>query len=79
MTRRTLGHSNLELTPLGLGAWAIGGPSQFGWGPQDDGESIQTIRRAIERGMNWIDTAPAYGVGHSEDVVGRALREMPAA
>ena len=68
----------MELTPLGLGAWAIGGPWQFGWGPQDDDDSIKTIRRAVERGMNWIDTAAVYGVGHSEEVVGRALREMPA-
>lgn len=68
----------MELTPLGLGAWAIGGPWQFGWGPQDDDDSIRTIRRAVERGMNWIDTAAVYGVGHSEEVVGRALREMPA-
>jgi aryl-alcohol dehydrogenase-like predicted oxidoreductase len=78
MTRRTLGHSNLELSSIGLGAWAIGGEWQFGWGPQDDAESIATIRRAIERGMNWIDTAAVYGIGHSEEVVGRALREIPA-
>jgi aryl-alcohol dehydrogenase-like predicted oxidoreductase len=69
----------MELTPLGLGAWAIGGPWQFGWGPQDDDDSIKTIHRAVEQGMNWIDTAAVYGVGHSEEVVGRALREMPAA
>jgi len=69
----------MELTPTGLGAWAIGGEWQFGWGPQDDAESIRTIRRAVERGMNWIDTAAVYGLGHSEDVVGRALQEMPAA
>jgi aryl-alcohol dehydrogenase-like predicted oxidoreductase len=69
----------MELTPIGLGAWAIGGEWQFGWGPQDDGESIQTIRRAVELGLNWIDTAAVYGVGHSEEVVGRALHDIPAA
>src|SRR5688572_19587793 len=74
---RSLGRSTLQLTPIGLGAWAIGGEWQFGWGPQDDKESIATIRRALERGVNWIDTAPAYGLGHSEEVVGRALRDMP--
>jgi aryl-alcohol dehydrogenase-like predicted oxidoreductase len=78
MPRRTLGNSTLNLTAIGLGAWAIGGEWQFGWGPQDDAESIATIRRAVDRGMNWIDTAPVYGIGHSEEVVGRALREIPA-
>jgi aryl-alcohol dehydrogenase-like predicted oxidoreductase len=78
-SRRTLGNSNMQLTPIGLGAWAIGGEWRFGWGPQDDADSIATIRTAVERGINWIDTAPAYGLGHSEEVVGRALREMPAA
>src|SRR5438874_10852357 len=73
-----LGNSTLELTPIGLGAWAIGGEWQFGWGPQDDADSIKTIHRAVERGMNWIDTAAVYGIGHSEEVVGRALRQMPA-
>lgn len=75
--RRRLGHSTLELTPIGLGAWAIGGEWRFGWGPQDDAESIATIRRAVELGLNWIDTAAIYGLGHSEEVVGRALREIP--
>ena len=74
---RTLGNSTLKLTPLGLGAWAIGGEWQFGWGPQDDAESIATIRRAVDRGLNWIDTAPVYGLGHSEEVVGRALADIP--
>src|ERR687892_488350 len=54
---RSLGNSSLQLTPIGLGAWAIGGEWRFGWGPQDDAASIATIRRAIERGINWIDTA----------------------
>jgi len=74
---RTLGNSTLELTPIGLGAWAIGGEWRFGWGPQDDAASIATIRRAVERGLNWIDTAAIYGLGHSEEVVGRALRDIP--
>lgn len=76
---RTLGNSTLKLTPLGLGAWAIGGEWQFGWGPQDDAESIATIRRAVDRGLNWIDTAPVYGLGHSEEIVGRALADIPKA
>ena len=71
------GNSTLELTPIGLGAWAIGGEWRFGWGPQDDADSIATIRRAVERGLNWIDTAAIYGLGHSEEVVGRALRDIP--
>jgi aryl-alcohol dehydrogenase-like predicted oxidoreductase len=76
---RTLGNSTLKLTPLGLGAWAIGGEWQFGWGPQDDAESMATIRRAVDRGLNWIDTAPVYGLGHSEEIVGRALADIPVA
>jgi len=63
------------ITTLGLGAWAIGGPWKYGWGNQDDRDSIRTIHRALERGMNWIDTAPAYGLGHSEEIVARALDE----
>ena len=74
---RPLGNSTLQLTPIGLGAWALGGEWQFGWGPQDDEESIATIHRAIDSGLNWIDTAPAYGLGHSEEVVARALRDIP--
>src|ERR1700694_5504807 len=77
MEQRTLGNSTLDITAIGLGAWAIGGKWRFGWGPQDDDESIATIHRAVDRGINWIDTAPAYGLGHSETVVGRALREIP--
>lgn len=65
------------LTPLGLGAWAIGGEWRFGWGHQEDADSIATIRRAVDRGINWIDTAAVYGLGHSEEVVGRALQEIP--
>ena len=69
-----LGSTPLEITPIGFGAWAIGGGGwEFGWGPQDDDESIAAIHRALELGINWIDTAAAYGFGHSEEVVGRAL------
>ena len=69
-----LGETGLEITRVGFGAWAIGGGGwEFGWGPQDDEASIQTIHRALELGVNWIDTAAAYGFGHSETVVGRAL------
>jgi aryl-alcohol dehydrogenase-like predicted oxidoreductase len=75
--RKRLGKSTLELTPIGLGSWAIGGAWRFGWGPQDDSDSIATIRRAVDRGINWIDTAPVYGLGRSEEVVGRALSDIP--
>src|SRR6187455_1569886 len=75
--RRTLGNSTMQLTPMGLGAWAIGGEWRFGWGPQDDSDSVAAIRQAVSRGMNWIDTAPAYGLGHSEEVVARALADIP--
>ena len=79
MQKQTLGQSTLTISRIGLGAWAIGGEWRFGWGPQDDNESIATIHHAVERGMNWIDTAPAYGLGHSEKVVGRAVKEIAAA
>ena len=72
---RTLGNSDLQLTPIGFGAWAIGGANwAFTWGPQDDNESIAAIHRALELGINWIDTAAFYGLGHSEEVVSRALK-----
>jgi len=74
MQTRKLGYTDLHLTTIGFGAWAIGGPWDFGWGPQDDAESIATIQRALDLGINWIDTAPAYGLGHSEEVVGRAIK-----
>jgi aryl-alcohol dehydrogenase-like predicted oxidoreductase len=77
METRQLGRSDLHITPIGLGAWTIGGEWLFGWGPQDDTESIAVIKYAIGRGLNWIDTAPAYGLGHSEEIVGRALRDIP--
>jgi aryl-alcohol dehydrogenase-like predicted oxidoreductase len=80
MLTRTLGNSSLQITTVGFGAWAIGGGGWiFGWGPQDDSASIATIRRAVSRGLNWIDTAAVYGLGHSETVVARALREIPRA
>jgi aryl-alcohol dehydrogenase-like predicted oxidoreductase len=75
MTTRELGNSDLEITPIGVGAWAIGGGQwEFGWGPQEDTKSIAAIHAALDRGMNWIDTAAAYGLGHSETVVGRAIQ-----
>jgi aryl-alcohol dehydrogenase-like predicted oxidoreductase len=71
---RPLGTTGLDITPVGFGAWAIGGDDwKFGWGPQDDDASITAIRRALELGLNWIDTAAAYGFGHSEEIVAKAL------
>jgi len=81
MNTRQLGASDLHITPIGFGAWAIGGSGwEFGWGAQDDHDSISAIREAIDSGINWIDTAAVYGLGHSEEVVARALegvRERP--
>ena len=75
ITLRTLGNSDLEITPIGFGAWAIGGGDwQFSWGPQDDNDSIAAIHRTLDLGVNWIDTAAIYGLGHSEEVVGRAVK-----
>lgn len=75
MQTKLLGNSDLNITPLGIGAWAIGGGGwQFGWGPQDDDQSIAAIHAALDAGLNWIDTAAVYGMGHSEEIVGRALR-----
>jgi len=72
---RVLGSSDLQLTPIGFGAWAIGGGNwEFAWGAQDDAESIGAIHRALDLGISWIDTAAIYGLGHSEEVVGRALK-----
>ncbi|HET7025285.1 MAG TPA: aldo/keto reductase [Gemmatimonadales bacterium] len=77
---RPLGTTGMEITRVGLGAWAIGGGDwQFGWGRQDDNDSVAAIRHAVARGINWIDTAAVYGLGHSEDVVARALKGLPAA
>jgi aryl-alcohol dehydrogenase-like predicted oxidoreductase len=78
MQTRKLGNSDLHITPVGYGAWAIGGSGwQFGWGSQDDNDSIAAIHRSLELGVNWIDTAAVYGLGHSEEVVGRALKTWP--
>jgi aryl-alcohol dehydrogenase-like predicted oxidoreductase len=73
-----LGRSRAAFTRLGLGTWAIGGPWRFGWGPVDDAESIAAIRRAVDEGINWIDTAAVYGLGHAEEVVGQALQGYAA-
>jgi aryl-alcohol dehydrogenase-like predicted oxidoreductase len=75
MKTQVLGNSDMAITPIGFGAWAIGGDWEFGWGAQDDTQSIAAIHRALELGINWIDTAAIYGLGHSEEVVARALRE----
>lgn len=75
MQKRQLGNSDLQITPLGIGAWAMGGSGwAFSWGPQDDQQSIEAIHSALDRGINWIDTAAVYGLGHSEEVVARALQ-----
>lgn len=75
---RRLGSTGPEITRVGFGAWAIGGGDwAFGWGPQDDEAAIAAMRHAVECGVNWIDTAAVYGLGHSEELVGRLLREMP--
>jgi aryl-alcohol dehydrogenase-like predicted oxidoreductase len=76
---RELGRSGLLITEVGFGAWAIGGGGwAFGWGDQDDADSIAAIKHAVARGINWVDTAAVYGYGHSEEVVGRAVREIPS-
>jgi aryl-alcohol dehydrogenase-like predicted oxidoreductase len=78
MKTRKLGNSDLHITPVGYGAWAIGGSGwQFAWGSQDDNDSIAAVHRALELGVNWIDTAAVYGLGHSEEVVARALKSWP--
>lgn len=75
MKTRKLGFSDLEITTIGLGTWAIGGgENPYGWGPQDDRDSIDTIRAALDLGINWLDTAKGYGHGHSEEVVGEAVK-----
>ncbi|MCC6369297.1 MAG: aldo/keto reductase [Bryobacterales bacterium] len=74
MQTRKLGNSDLEITAIGIGAWAMGGSGwAFGWGPQDDADSVAAIRKALNAGVNWIDTAAVYGLGHSEEVVAKAL------
>jgi aryl-alcohol dehydrogenase-like predicted oxidoreductase len=75
MQRRHLGNSGFEISTIGLGTWAIGGHM---WGGQDEAQSIEAIHAAVDHGVNWIDTAPIYGSGHSEEVVGRAVKQLPA-
>ena len=78
LPRRRLGTTDLKISTVGLGAWAIGGAQgSHGWGPSDDETSIAAIRHAVDLGINWVDTAAIYGLGHSEEVVGRALRQIP--
>ena len=80
MQTRKLGNSDLNITRVGFGAWAIGGGGwEFGWGNQEDNDSIAAIKRALELGVNWIDTAAVYGTGHSEEVVAKALKEWHGA
>jgi aryl-alcohol dehydrogenase-like predicted oxidoreductase len=77
MRKRTLGRTGLEISVVGFGAWAIGGGGwEWGWGPQDDADSVAAIGRALDMGVNWIDTAPIYGFGRSEEVVGRTVKQM---
>jgi aryl-alcohol dehydrogenase-like predicted oxidoreductase len=79
MNKKRLGNSDMELSPIGVGAWAMGGGGwRFAWGPQDDAQSIAAIHRALDCGINWIDTAAIYGLGHSEEVVARALEGRSA-
>jgi aryl-alcohol dehydrogenase-like predicted oxidoreductase len=79
MKTTVLGNSDLAISPIGFGAWAIGGPWEFGWGAQDDAQSIAALHRALELDINWIDTAAVYGLGHSEELVARALAEWKGA
>ena len=77
MKTKRLGNSDLQITPIGFGAWAIGGSGwEFAWGGQDDRDSIAAVHEALENGINWIDTAAVYGLGHSEEVVARALEGL---
>jgi aryl-alcohol dehydrogenase-like predicted oxidoreductase len=78
VVKRRLGSQGPELTPIGLGTWAMGGRWEFGWGPTDDADSIAAVRRAVESGVNWIDTAPVYGLGHAEEVIGKAIEPFQA-
>src|SRR2546430_6210823 len=76
MKTRQLGNTDMQITPIGFGSWAVGGGGyQFGWGPQDDEQSIAAINHALDLGINWIDTAAVYGLGHAEEVVARALKD----
>jgi aryl-alcohol dehydrogenase-like predicted oxidoreductase len=78
MQLRKLGRDGPEISVVGLGAWAIGGPGRMGWGPQDDQESIAALHHAFDSGVSWVDTAAVYGLGHSEEIVGQVLRETTA-
>jgi aryl-alcohol dehydrogenase-like predicted oxidoreductase len=78
MRTRRLGSAGREISVLGFGSWALGGPWRYGWGPQDDAESVAAIRHAVESGVNWVDTAAIYGIGHSEEVVGEAVKPFRA-
>src|SRR4030081_202071 len=79
MMLQRLGKSDLKITPIGIGAWAIGGGKwEFGWGPQNDKDSIAAIHAGLVQGLNWIDTAAAYGLGHSETIAGRAIKNLHA-
>jgi aryl-alcohol dehydrogenase-like predicted oxidoreductase len=78
--RRPLGTTGIDISVVGAGTWAIGGSGwKYNWGPQDDASSVRALRRALELGVNWIDTAAAYGIGHAEEIVGRVLAGLPAA
>ena len=78
LPRRRLGTNGPEITTVGFGAWAVGGGGwSFAWGSQDDADSIAAIRHAVSLGVSWIDTAAVYGLGHSEEVVGRAIADIP--
>jgi len=80
MQYRRLGHTDFMISPIGMGTWAIAGPGwEFGWSAQDDDESLATLEQAVDRGVNWIDTAAVYGLGHAEELVGRLLQRLPAA
>lgn len=77
METRQFGSTDMQITPIGFGSWAIGGGNwEFGWGAQDDRQAIEAIERAVELGMNWIDTAAVYGLGHSEELVGQAIQGL---
>ncbi len=71
-----LGNSELDITKVGLGTWAIGGPWEYGWGQQDDNDSVAAILEALDVGVNWLDTAPVYGCGHSEEIIGKVLKQI---
>ena len=78
MHQQKLGNADFKISPVGLGTWAIAGSGwEFGWGAQDDAESLATLEYAVERGVNWIDTAAVYGLGHAEEIVGRLLQSVP--